>query len=231
MLQRISTSEAVVNYFKEKVETGELKSGDSLPSERLLQEELGISRFALREGLARLNALGIIRSAQGKASVVSDKVNSSTLSDAFLPLCAGGGERYVNDLIHARKLIEKDAVILATERCVCENTIELDKILSDMEDHLDDHSSYVVYDLAFHRKILSIAGNVFLKTIHDLLQDQLAGFIGTCANSKEHRGKSLEWHRKILKYIKSGDQQKASDTMEKHLTECRIAYGNNKTEE
>ena len=54
---KISPSQLVVEYIKEQITSGMLKAGDRLPSERKLQEMMGVSRFALREGLARLTFL------------------------------------------------------------------------------------------------------------------------------------------------------------------------------
>jgi GntR family transcriptional regulator, transcriptional repressor for pyruvate dehydrogenase complex len=64
-LSKISTADAVVNYIKERIEGGVFKPGEKLPSERLLQKELAVSRFTLREALARLSALGIIKTQPG----------------------------------------------------------------------------------------------------------------------------------------------------------------------
>lgn len=49
LLSRFSTSEAVVNYFIKKIKEGHLIPGDMLPSERLLQNQLQISRFSFRD--------------------------------------------------------------------------------------------------------------------------------------------------------------------------------------
>src|SRR5690606_1757809 len=49
-----------------------LKPGQPLPSERMLTERLAVSRSALREGLKLLRGRGLIRTAQGKRSVVAN---------------------------------------------------------------------------------------------------------------------------------------------------------------
>ena len=57
---KVSASEVIFQYFKQKIKSGELQPGDPLPSERNLQKLLCVSRFSLREGLARLNAIGMM---------------------------------------------------------------------------------------------------------------------------------------------------------------------------
>ena len=60
-IQPMSKAEAIVQHLVGRIRAGEFGPGDRLPSERHLQRELGVGRLSLREGLARLSALGIIR--------------------------------------------------------------------------------------------------------------------------------------------------------------------------
>src|SRR5512133_4069293 len=108
-LSKISTADAVVNYLKRQIEDGLLKPGEKLPSERLLQQKLAVSRFTLRESLARLSALGIIKTIHGKGTIVAREVNSSTLADVFIPLFANQSIKDVIDFFEARVLIESEA--------------------------------------------------------------------------------------------------------------------------
>ena len=85
-LQKFTTAEAIVNYFKKEIESGRLKPDDKLPSERMLQEEFGISRFSLREGLARLSALGIIRIIHGKGAFINSEINNASLGHVLMPM-------------------------------------------------------------------------------------------------------------------------------------------------
>ena len=50
-IDKTSTFNDVLKQIIEKIQTGELKPGDALPAERILAEEFGISRPALREVL------------------------------------------------------------------------------------------------------------------------------------------------------------------------------------
>ena len=50
-IDKTSTFNDVLKQIIEKIQTGELQPGDALPAERILAEEFGISRPALREVL------------------------------------------------------------------------------------------------------------------------------------------------------------------------------------
>lgn len=222
-LLRISTSEAVVNYFMQKIQAGELKPGDKLPSERKLQDELGISRFALREGLARLNALGIINSAQGKASVVNSDVDSQSLNNVFLPLCAGEDPKYFDDLFASRILIEAETVSLAAANRTEEDVQVLNELLGQTSKALGIPERFIDLDYRFHYLIAEIGGNIFLAKIHGLLQHQLKATMARSTSTSSHREKSLAWHKKIAVCIGEADGEGAANAMRQHLAACRIA--------
>ena len=57
--------------LKRKIESGELKPGDGLPTEGNLAEAHGISRMTVRQGLALLLEAGLIETVKGKGSFVS----------------------------------------------------------------------------------------------------------------------------------------------------------------
>ncbi len=221
---RISTAEAVVNYVKAKIEAGELKPGDRLPSERKLQQELEISRFALREGLARLNALGIISSSQGKASVVNADVNSASLNDVFLPLGAGDNPDYIDDLFFSRCLIESECAALAAVNRTAVQLARLQDLLNALKASIEDESAYARIDYELHHAIVDAGGNVFLIKIHELLQQQLQPVIARSVHDREHRDNSMRWHRKIVKAIEVRDAEQAKKAMTGHLGACQSAY-------
>lgn len=223
-LQRISTAEAVVNHFKELISTGTLKPGDALPSERALQAELGISRFALREGLARLSALGLITCAQGRASTVNGGVDRRRLGDAFTALAAEAPERWSEELFAARRLIEVEAAGLAAEERSAAQLAALRALADQLAGSLEDGEAYARIDLRFHHALVEAAGNRFLDAIHGLLQDQLQAVVVRTVARRGHRTASLEGHRRILAAVAAGDAAGARAAMTAHLDACHSAY-------
>lgn len=219
----MSTAEAVVAHFRSLIASGELKPGASLPSERMLQAELGISRFALREGLARLSALGLITCTQGKSSMVSGDVDHRRLGDCFTALTASPG-RWTDELFATRRLIEVES---AGRAAAARNAAQL-RTLNGMVDGLtamvDDGTAYARLDVAFHHAIVEVAGNRFLIAIHNLLQDQLDEVVKRTVDQRRHRTVSLAGHARILAAISARNQAAASAAMAAHLDACSSAY-------
>lgn len=70
----------IVEDIKKKVNSAELKPGDTVPPEAALCKEYGVSRMTVRKGLAILASEGYIYSVPGKGSYVQKpEVNKYTL--------------------------------------------------------------------------------------------------------------------------------------------------------
>ena len=78
------TTSTVVNSVVEKLRAalarGQWRSGEMLPGQRELAEQLGISRPSLREAVIVLETLGLVRSMPGKGVVVLDAQASDSQS-------------------------------------------------------------------------------------------------------------------------------------------------------
>lgn len=71
-VNRRSVPDDVFEQILSDVLSGELRPGESLPSERRLAEVLGVSRPAIREALNRVSAAGLVEVRQGDATTVRD---------------------------------------------------------------------------------------------------------------------------------------------------------------
>ena len=158
---KTSPSQLVVERIKEQITSGSLKAGDKLPSEGDLQRIMGVSRFALREGLARLNALGIIITSHGKSTVVSRMVNTYSLSDIFLPLLSKRKQKYIDELVEVRITLEQQTVKKAIQRITEEEIEGLRQNIIDSENHINRVEYFSEKDYSFHLKIAEISNNSF----------------------------------------------------------------------
>lgn len=224
MLERISTSQAVVNLFIGRIKSGELKPGASLPSEKALQQELKVSRFALREGLARLSALGIIRVIHGKGAVVAGRVDQTSLKNVFLPLNPNLRSETLRDLFEARLVIEGELAYLAAKRRTREQLRELDRILEESAGMLDDRVTFGDLDLAFHRTIAEAAANSYLLQMHQVMRDQLQPVLQRHARSREQRQVIQEKHESVRGAIKRKAATKARSLALENLKAFQADY-------
>ncbi|WP_375489597.1 FadR/GntR family transcriptional regulator, partial [uncultured Mycobacterium sp.] len=64
--------EQIAAAIADAILDGAFPSGSTLPPERELAEQFGVNRTSLRQGLARLQHMGLIEARQGSGNVVRD---------------------------------------------------------------------------------------------------------------------------------------------------------------
>lgn len=213
-----------MNHIRGLIEAGELQPGDSLPSERELVKQFGISRFSLREGLARLDALGIISVRHGKGSVVSGEVSKRSISDVFLPLLGNANTAVYQNLIDARIVVEKATAAAAAAQRTAKDIAKLERILSKAELELDNAQRFGELDAEFHNTIAGIGGNAFLFEMLHMLHSYVRAFILENVRDRTTREQAHEDHLEILDCIRHGYTNKVEDVMHRHIVTCKTRY-------
>ena len=80
----------IVNLLNEKIEKGELKPGDKLPSEAELMEAYSVSRITIRSAISELEEDGLVIRSRGKGTFIASKKAMYSADD----MSAGGKTGY-----------------------------------------------------------------------------------------------------------------------------------------
>jgi DNA-binding FadR family transcriptional regulator len=148
---------------------GKLKVGEMLPSERVLSEELGVSRTVLREAIKSLETRGVLTVTHGKGIRVNP-VNGSDISHAFmLYLKRQDQEVPLMDLLEFRNIVEPEIVKLAAAKADNGDILRLEKIVGRMQEAIDTVDQFNRVDLEYHLELAKITRNIFLTTIMEEL--------------------------------------------------------------
>ena len=117
---------------------GKLKEGDILPPERVLCEELGVSRTVLREAVKSLETRGVLTAIHGKGVKVNPPV-SGEIADAFmLYLRRQNMAIPVSDLYSVRLVIEPEIVSMAAHKVTDEEIRNLESIIEMFKEIIKD---------------------------------------------------------------------------------------------
>jgi len=209
LLQKTSAVEAVVKLLIGRIHNGEYQAGQKLPSERLLQEEIGVGRLTLREALSRLNAMGIITTAHGRGTYIEDDIKSETFRDILVPYFALNDPKRLRDLVVARSMLESEIAGLAAEQCTQADLACLAEII-DYKFPADISLEEVAQqDLLFHRTLAESIDNGFLAKMHEALVDSIRLFLREYVKSKASPHEVMQPHVAILEAIKLRDAEKA----------------------
>lgn len=224
-LERESLSQKVASSIRHEIVRGRLKPGDRLPTEHKLADTLGVSRNAVREGLALLRQDGLVRSRQGVGAFVTDPAASPTLT---LDETMLKGERGYRSLFELRRILETGAAALAASNRSRADLKIIEEAFKGMaaagiwsEDGVDQ-------DIAFHRAIAGATGNGFVLVViafvDDLLKDSIREARRHTPEDELHTI-TLAEHEAILKAIKAADPEAARAAMLYHLNSAESRLG------
>jgi GntR family transcriptional repressor for pyruvate dehydrogenase complex len=206
----------VVERLRHHIEQTKLKSGDRLPTEAELLEQLGVSRTVLREAIGRLETIGLVTVRHGQGMFVGDP---DTLADCLNMLRSAItiSPRDLTRFIEFRTALECYAARRAAELARPEHIARLEALCDLMEQPDLPYEEAIQDDFAFHLKLAEITGNPLLVNIMTVLQHFiLAGMVQTTPKPRD-RNVSHRLHRTILRAIKANDPEAAEDAMREHM--------------
>jgi DNA-binding GntR family transcriptional regulator len=206
---RLSIQEAVVGGLREKIISGELKSGASL-SEVLVAEEYGVSRTPVREALKQLQTEGLLEI----RPKVGTFVKAPSRVDVF-------------ELFQLKEILEGAAASLLANRG---ESVELRELRANVERSQaavrgGDVEQYATLVEEFHSLIVTGAGNSALIRQYRLLMNQLAypRLVQTSVSLPGRLERSDDEHHRVLDIITAKDGATAERLMRDHVRASREA--------
>jgi GntR family transcriptional regulator, transcriptional repressor for pyruvate dehydrogenase complex len=222
------TTDQVVKQIRELIESGELRPGDRLPSERTLADRLGISRPSVRTGLRILSAMGVLQSRHGSGTFMS---SGPPAESQLLRLLAALHGFSADAMFEARRILEVSLAGLAAERATDEHLAMMAEALADTYASLDDPKAYLVYDMQFHRAVAVASGNPIVATLMDMVTAALYEMKVQTIEHATHLEESASMHRKIYQAIRAGKADAARAAMTTHLELAQRDYASEKAAE
>ena len=130
MVEQQKSYEHVLTYLEDALRDGKLTLGQSLPPERELAEQLGISRNSVREAVRLLEHMGFLVSSQGAGNFISCNIQRN-LQDSFDMLILLQQIDY-HQLAELRSGLELQAALLAVDRITDSQVDRLDSLVRQM---------------------------------------------------------------------------------------------------
>ena len=212
------SSSTVVNSVVEKLRAalarGQWRSGDMLPGQRELAEQLGISRPSLREAVIVLETLGLVRSMPGKGVVVLE----ANLNDAASEGSAMAGAS-LEDLLQLRYTLEPFIVGLVAQSISSKEIGQLRLTLMDMREALEANDSDACANayIAFHEELFALTSNPIFQNVVQQTSNALKQSADMLRNSPEHLAERLEENEAVVRAIRGKNSAQASAEMRRHI--------------
>jgi DNA-binding FadR family transcriptional regulator len=223
---RKKLSDEVFARLKLMIETGELKAGDDMPSERELMERYGVGRPAIREAMQALAGKGLVEISQGERAKVLRITAESIFRQVDLPakLMLSGSSDSLEHLKSARIFFERGMIREAAARATPEQIAELRALLDKQRDSLGDSDAFIEADMEFHQCIAEISGNPIFAAVSGAMLGWLKSYHTEMLIWTGRENFTLAEHEEIIRAIEKGDADIAEKAMIKHLERSRALY-------
>jgi GntR family transcriptional regulator, transcriptional repressor for pyruvate dehydrogenase complex len=213
-LKSSKMSEAVAEQVLKLIKEGSLLPGDKLPVELELGSSLGVSRTAVREGMARLHAMGIIEILPGRGTFISKLSSNSLLKIKRKNI---EDKKTLLEALEFRKIMETSMLELVVEKITEDDLIKLKDCLEKHKKGLTKNVFPAEGDMLFHKILAQATHNkVFIELYEDIYL-LIMEFVLGVKNYKNEYKKSLNDHEKIYKSILKRDKDSAKEYMKEHI--------------
>ncbi|MGU8350397.1 FadR/GntR family transcriptional regulator, partial [Clostridium perfringens] len=209
-VKNMKVYEQVVDQIKEMVRVGQIKKGDKLPTERVMAEELQVSRTSIREAMRALEVVGLIESRQGAGNYIREEFDDVLLEPLSIVFMLQNGTN--KDIFELREVLELSTIFLSVMRISDEELKKLGELVERFKTSRDEEEN-VKIDSEFHSIIVKGANNVLITNLLEGVSELVDKFISegrrAILSDERNRGKLLDFHEKIYLAIKNRDAYSA----------------------
>ncbi|QVM93110.1 FadR family transcriptional regulator [Pseudomonas entomophila] len=213
MISSSTVVNSVVEKLRQALARGQWRSGDMLPGQRELAEQLGISRPSLREAVIVLETLGLVRSMPGKGVLVLD--TESVQAEEPEAIAAAS----LADVLELRYTLEPFIAGLVAQSAGNQDIGQLRLTLMDMREALDacDSEAGINAYIAFHEALFALTTNPIFQSVVQQTGNALKQSAEMLRNSPEHLAARLSENEAVVRAIRERNSAKASQQMRLHI--------------
>ncbi len=209
------TFEAAIEHLTEAIEHAGLRTGDRLPNEGVLAEQLGISKPTLRQALRVLELSGLVEVRRGKSGgifVATDLVPSVAIFTAVKL-----EEEAAIDVLRARRVLERAVAQEAMRVATAADLVELERTIDLLERHLGERPSVMRADAMFHRALVRSCRNETIQAAMRGVARGLAPIRDAYSGGVASDRQTLDVHRRQLAAMRRGDDKELDDVLDEHF--------------
>jgi len=183
-----SLAAGVFEQLRDRIVSGDVEVGESLPSERVLSGHLGVNRAAVREGLKRLEQAGLVAIQQGGATRVLDYRRTGGL-DILAAMLVTQDQQIrtgiVRSVIEMRQSMAPEVARLAARRARPEHCEALKYHVEQMKSSQEELIRLQDLAMTFWGVLVEAGGNIAfqlsyhsLEATYSIVQRQLVQVMG-----------------------------------------------------
>lgn len=211
---------SIVDQVLDGIRSSAFPPGAALPAERVLAQQLGVSRGSVREAIRVLEHAGVVDVRTGSGTFVT--AGALSQAAALRAHAALVGEESPLDIMVARRTIEPTTARLAAENRRDQDLRALTATVREQAQMVKEGQDPTAADLRFHRTLAEATHNPILAMLVGRIIDTMGqGFWQTLKHQTLGRpGKAQEYldhHEQLLAYVETQNGAGAETTMMSHL--------------
>jgi DNA-binding FadR family transcriptional regulator len=209
-------SDFILEQLEEAIILKEVLPEEQLPPERELATMFKVSRLAVREAIAELEAIGLIERRLGAKG-----------GTFVLPLTANAHQRtreeikqnwdQVKDMLEFRSIIEPEAARLAAERITSQQLEQLGDYVRRSKEEGCTREKFRALDVRFHLAIASASGNSYIQNAVRRIRTRINPILDLMPYGPEIKRSTIEMHTMLHDVLASRDGDQASLVMKQHI--------------
>ncbi|GFG73389.1 FadR/GntR family transcriptional regulator [Mycobacterium botniense] len=213
--ERQRLDEQIAASLADAILDGHFPPGSTLPPERELAEWLGVNRTSLRQGLARLQHMGLIEARQGSGNVVRDP-QRLTHPAVVETLVRKLGPDFLTELLEIRTAFGALIGRLAAERSTLDDARALREAL-DAAQSADTSAARQAADLAFFGVLIHATRNRALGLLYRWVEQAFGGREHELTGAYDDADAVVAELRAISEAVTAGDAAAATAAVEAYL--------------
>ncbi len=205
------TTDSIIEFIK----SNNLGSGDKLPNEYTLAENLDVGRSTLREAVRSLASRNILEVRQGSGTYVSKNmgISDDPLGFSFVKDTL----KLTEDLFYLRYVLEPEVAMLAAYRRTDQEVVYLEEIADDIENVINSTDQlHFELDIEFHSLIAKMSRNIAMNHLVPVIVQSITLYNSYYTN-EQSKVETLQSHREIVRAIRDGDPMQAKYAMQMHI--------------
>ena len=217
-IQVPKTSDVLASELRKRILNGALQPGMSLPAERDLVAQTGLSRGSVREALRTLEAEHLVTTRPGRHGGSVARQPGDDLLAKYVGLFVQGRGVQLRALLQTRDAVEPTLAALAAANRSAEELQALVDVTRAVEDAFDDVPLFLSENVKWHCSIAAASHNELLRAFMVAISNLVyqATSIDNFATD-DIRKIVIEAHRRILDAIVAQDADAARRRMARHL--------------
>jgi DNA-binding FadR family transcriptional regulator len=203
------TAELIATVYRRQIVRGELRPGDTLPSEQQLMAQFGVSRPTLREAFRILETESLISVKRGSRGGAQVTQPSLSVAARYVGLVLQVQGTTIADVYQARLVIEPTCARLLARRRTKQDLAELSACADEMRDvvaagrdGIQEPTRWSSLAYRFHELVMQRCGSKTLAAQGGVLQDIVETHLGLAVTRESREQEIIEQFRHVRGYHK-----------------------------